>query len=424
MSSAVPSHEQSSPPSDFDTTGATQDSLQSTKRPIRKNDRHLFQNPFPLQISKEEPLKGFFLPITIASFLQYLFQSFSSLIPFRKPPLPPYEGVLVGESGCVWILQDGKAQVDRALRWEQEFKRKSTIALEAGLTHALGLGLWRGGFFGKATLSRGEPTWWKRMARDGQSTEGESLAARRRAMRTAQRRNVPQPPSEPKSTTSMSSFSDGYDSLVSTPYAEGLGWGVLTVDPERYQLTPEEAFFLAYGLGILAVKESEEGDILEPCELWSKLRSHPNALTFASQLVGPEIMTTSKLSSEFAVRYAAYHYYRSQGWVVKSGIKFGTDYVLYRRGPIFRHSDYAVVVVPSVSDTAHRDTLPDIPARTWVWALSVNRVCAQVNKRVLLCHVVVPSDITRKELADPTCIKRFAIWDVCIGRWVPEKTRD
>ncbi|TPX67650.1 hypothetical protein SpCBS45565_g03610 [Spizellomyces sp. 'palustris'] len=417
MSSTERSHEQSSSTRDFNTTGTTQDSLQSTKRPTRKNDRHLFQNSFPLHVSKEEPVKGFFLSTTIVSFLRYLFHSFRSIIPFRKPPSPPYEGVLVGESGCVWILQGGKHQVDRALNWEQEVKRKSTIALEAGLTHALGLGLWRGGFFGKAALSRGEPTWWKRMASDGQSTEGESLAARRRAMRTAQRRNVAQLPSEVESMTSMSSFSNENDPLVSTPYAEGLGWGVLTTDPERYQLTPEEAFFLAYGLGILAVRESEEGDILEPCELWSKLRSHPNALTFASQLMGPEIMTTSKLSSEFGVRYAAYHYYRSQGWVVKSGIKFGTDFDEDRFFDI-------PIVVPSVSHTTHEDTLPDIPERTWVWALSVNRVCAQVNKRVLLCHVVVPSDITRTELADPTCIKRFAVWDVCIGRWVPEKTRD
>jgi tRNA-splicing endonuclease subunit Sen2 len=40
----------------------------------------------------------------------------------------------------------------------------------------------------------------------------------------------------------------------------------------------------------------------------------------------------------FLVSYIAYHHYRSLGWVVKPGIKFCCDWLLYRRGPAFSHS--------------------------------------------------------------------------------------
>jgi len=28
----------------------------------------------------------------------------------------------------------------------------------------------------------------------------------------------------------------------------------------------------------------------------------------------------------FILKYVVYHYYRSQGWIVKEGIKYGVDY--------------------------------------------------------------------------------------------------
>ena len=40
----------------------------------------------------------------------------------------------------------------------------------------------------------------------------------------------------------------------------------------------------------------------------------------------------------FLVSYAVYHYFRSLGWVVKPGIKFCCDWLLYRKGPVFSHA--------------------------------------------------------------------------------------
>jgi tRNA-splicing endonuclease subunit Sen2 len=46
-----------------------------------------------------------------------------------------------------------------------------------------------------------------------------------------------------------------------------------------------------------------------------------------------------EFDNPFLVKYAAYHHYRSLGWVVKGGIKFCVDYLLYKKGPVFTHAE-------------------------------------------------------------------------------------
>ena len=46
-----------------------------------------------------------------------------------------------------------------------------------------------------------------------------------------------------------------------------------------------------------------------------------------------------RFDNPFLIHYAAYHHYRSLGWVVKGGIKFCVDYLLYKRGPVFSHAE-------------------------------------------------------------------------------------
>ena len=40
----------------------------------------------------------------------------------------------------------------------------------------------------------------------------------------------------------------------------------------------------------------------------------------------------------FLTTYVAYHFYRSHAWCVKSGLKLGVEFVLYRKGPEFFHA--------------------------------------------------------------------------------------
>lgn len=46
-----------------------------------------------------------------------------------------------------------------------------------------------------------------------------------------------------------------------------------------------------------------------------------------------------QFDNPFLINYVVYHHYRSLGWVVKGGIKFCVDYLLYKRGPVFTHAE-------------------------------------------------------------------------------------
>lgn len=73
---------------------------------------------------------------------------------------------------------------------------------------------------------------------------------------------------------------------------------------EKLMLTPEEAFFLLYGLGCLQII-SLQNNILNIEACWN-------------------LFTAS--DKNFTTKYVVYHYFRSKGYVVKPGIKFGGDY--------------------------------------------------------------------------------------------------
>ncbi|CAF0849538.1 unnamed protein product [Adineta ricciae] len=91
---------------------------------------------------------------------------------------------------------------------------------------------------------------------------------------------------------------------------------------ERVYLLPEETIFLQHGLGCLSVKD-ETNQILSPDDLWHRftLKDH-----------------------NFPLKYAVYYYFRSSGWIVKCGLKFGCDYMLYKFGPSLNHAVYCVSI--------------------------------------------------------------------------------
>lgn len=92
---------------------------------------------------------------------------------------------------------------------------------------------------------------------------------------------------------------------------------------ETLSLSLEEAFFLSFALGCLIVKDLNDIQ-LTVTAMWQKF---------------------SRAEANFIVNYVAYHYYRSKGWTVKSGLKYGGDYLLYKRGPAYYHASYLVQVV-------------------------------------------------------------------------------
>ncbi|KIJ20828.1 hypothetical protein PAXINDRAFT_66761 [Paxillus involutus ATCC 200175] len=132
----------------------------------------------------------------------------------------------------------------------------------------------------------------------------------------------------------------------------------------------------------------------------------------------------------FLVNYVVYHHYRSLGWVVKSGIKFCVDYLLYKRGPIFAHAEFAIVVCPVYEDPADQESSPfnlqNASPFSWSWLSTINRVNSQVQKTLILSYVTIParSRVSDAVLASPACFAHYSIREVVLRRFMPARMRD
>jgi tRNA-splicing endonuclease subunit Sen2 len=197
---------------------------------------------------------------------------------------------------------------------------------------------------------------------------------------------------------------------------------------EHLQLSNEEAFFLAYGLGALQIYDaplSSEDQSTSPTPISALLQQ------FCHHSYQPTREGTAALQPDdpFMVSYTVYHHFRSLGWVIRSGVKFGTDYLLYNRGPVFSHAEFAVVVIPSYthpywSETEERKKYTaEKQARSWWWLHCVNRVQAQVMKSLCLVYVDVPPPAASIDDIG-ALFGKYKVREFMIKRWTPNRTRD
>ena len=195
-------------------------------------------------------------------------------------------------------------------------------------------------------------------------------------------------------------------------------------DQEHLNVSLEEAFFLSYGLGTLDVYCDDSDTVLQPSSLLSLFRRHsyhpPRSLSVVAEPDDP-----------FMLSYAVYHHYRSLGWVVRSGVKFGVDYLLYNRGPAFSHAEFALTVLPSYSHSywqsteEHRTYVAHKTKKPWWWLHGVNRVQAQVHKQLLICYVDIPPPQEKAGAIDIGYeFSRYQVRDVAVKRWTPNRSRD
>ncbi|XP_067854764.1 tRNA-splicing endonuclease subunit Sen2 isoform X2 [Heptranchias perlo] len=165
---------------------------------------------------------------------------------------------------------------------------------------------------------------------------------------------------------------------------------------EYLQLSLEEAFFLVYALGCLTIYHNEEP--LTIVKLWEVF---------------------SMIQPEFKTNYMGYHYFRSKGWVPKTGLKYGTDLLLYRKGPPFYHASYSVVV-EMVDDSCQGSQRRPF---TWMSLAGLNRTTTNVSKELLLCYLIKPSDMTDEEMTSPECMKRIKVQELIVSRWISSRER-
>jgi len=192
------------------------------------------------------------------------------------------------------------------------------------------------------------------------------------------------------------------------------------VNKEHLQLTPEEAFFLAFGFGVLAVKDPSTDAVLSPTELFDRFRRY----SYFPPRIGP----SAPLSPDdpFLQHYAVYHHFRSLGWVPRPGQKFGVDWLLYLRGPVFDHAQFAVVVLPEYADPAWRARGKVGTGRSWYWFFGVQRVVSQVHKKLVLAYVCVPPPEAFERAMQRglrEALGLYRVREVMVSRWSPNRSR-
>ncbi|CAG8658308.1 11787_t:CDS:2, partial [Ambispora leptoticha] len=182
--------------------------------------------------------------------------------------------------------------------------------------------LWKSGFFGKGTLSRGEPTWFSRnrgknpYPRNGLSLE-EITKKRREERKTRRKKKQNEEPIQ-ESDKELNNDNNEIDNDETTLIDDNelnLHRKNNTNDPKEkeFQLTLEEAFFLCFGIGSLLIYDTNQ-KLLSIKDCWDAFRSvaATSMISFSSLLVQ---MNIDRWDNSFVIRYVAFHYFRSMGWV-------------------------------------------------------------------------------------------------------------
>ncbi|OBS21742.1 hypothetical protein FPOA_08079 [Fusarium poae] len=190
---------------------------------------------------------------------------------------------------------------------------------------------------------------------------------------------------------------------------------------EHLQLMPEEAFFLSFGLGALQVTDPVSGSQLSSLDLLRLFRQHsyfPPRVEAEDPALQPD--------DNFLVHYAVYHHFRSLGWVPRGGIKFGVDWLLYTRGPVFDHAEFGLIVIPSYSDTLWKESGKQNPQKTWQWLHGTVRVLSHVMKSLVLVYVDVPPPSKFEQALEQgvaEALKLYKIREVMVKRWSSNRNR-
>jgi tRNA-splicing endonuclease subunit Sen2 len=131
------------------------------------------------------------------------------------------------------------------------------------------------------------------------------------------------------------------------------------------------------------------------------------------------------------LNYVVYHHYRSLGWVVRGGAKFSCDFMLYNRGPVFSHAEFAIIILPSYTDAYWsgdvflQNYVKKKEHRTWAWMHCINRVITQAKKSLVLVYVEIPKPPGEGDgaLGVDGLLKRYHVREFVMKRWQLNRER-
>lgn len=395
----------------------------------RRNAVYKLPLPIKLVYDETEFWKSPFLENRPASLVLFGLFYFKELLRIGSSILRNYKEVLAQEPLSV-LLEDGIFKV--AVRVATP---ESCDALK----------LWRNGFFGKGVLSRSEPTWFQRTGRklglDKHYTEkdltSEEITELRRAekkkfkaVREAQEAEILKVEEDISKLIGEQNY--GEEMVILRKKLENLKNTSLRVgDFRSFRVTHKVRLYEPKEEYLKEELEIIENGVLKQIEYMQLMGSE---VLFLKQLgrvsveekgsgpvsfellmehvFGSTIVTLKKDNSKL-LEAIVYHYYRSHGWCVRSGVKFGVDYLLYEKGPPISHAQYCVKIVERPLSLAEYS--------------AVSRVVGSVRKTLLLAYVETPNDDEfedwKKEPSWKSLLELYKIGEMVYKRWVPQRER-
>lgn len=300
--------------------------------------------------------------------------------------------------------------------------------------------LWQQGFFGKGVLSRSEPTWRERTIARLQLESNSSgdlamedvtklrreerklfksqrakvqeleLKARQGVITQDEAQELEQLRNDVASMRKSTQLNVSKDSTEQTMRMEDddlIDENGDIVQLEFLQLQAVEAFFLRFALNVVQILTlSSVRDLFRQC------------------CFHYEDGNSISANNKFILDYVVFHHFRSLGWCVRSGVKFGTDFLLYKRGPPFMHAEYCILVLPN-DDSVQFD---------WFQMAAKARVIGTVKKIFVLAYVDCPKQQEFDSILDEkheddslmfrNLLSRYNVSEVIYRRWAPSRTRD
>lgn len=394
----------------------------SKSKKSKNADLHLYKNTVPL--SFKEP-----------SEVDQRFQNIHNLNEFVSPSL--FFTILL--SSAKEYIKSFLASSDQPniidLTFEEIYENNYLIIVSKEATQRDLL--WYGGYFGTGNLSRSQPTWLSRKKRSlNEEKKSSQFPEDLTAQRRWKKKIIKEQQSEYDKTfkkfvnndekIDQSELLKSYENLKAlkkdrtTSSIADLG----TIedididkiqDEEEYVLTIEEYLYLKLFISNNSkyLKYVTKGLKLQPDIPLNKLISFDNL-------------------KQALVRFVVYSALRNKGYIVREGVKFGADFLVYdKKGPVFQHSDYSIVIRDFTNSEEDIMSAEDILSRL--------RIIGTANKKMIAMDVESTIDDNKWEKIQEkwsksennktletlflSLIKQFSINQLLIERWLPERNR-
>ncbi len=163
------------------------------------------------------------------------------------------------------------------------------------------------------------------------------------------------------------------------PVAVLVGDRAIVWNPEDGMLLYEAGYF-GQPVGIRKPKSSVFDKPLElsllECTYLTK-KSRLQVLDSNHQIISIDRLLElgTKISDDFKDRFLVYSQLRDKGYIVRPGLKFGTDFAVYEKGPGLDHAPFLVHVIPQKDGVVPLDIV------------RAGRLATSVRKRFIIATV-------------------------------------